>query len=76
MGRDRAVCYRLLCTSVVIFLANICACHQKETAMAMTIFMLLLIAAFTGIVLWVFGRSRKARFEKDARIPLDDDKSQ
>jgi len=44
--------------------------------MAMTIFLLLLIATFTGIVVWVFGRGRKARFEKDARIPLDDDKSQ
>ena len=49
---------------------------SKETAMAMTIFMLLLIAIFTGIVLWVFGPGRKARFEKDARIPLDDDKSE
>ena len=44
--------------------------------MAMTMFMLLLIAIFTGIVLWVFGPGRKARFEKDARIPLDDDKSE
>ena len=44
--------------------------------MAMTMFMLLLIATFTGIVVWVFGRGRKARFEKDARVPLDDDKGQ
>ena len=44
--------------------------------MVMTMFLLLLIATFTGIVLWVYGRGRKARFEKDARIPLDDDKSQ
>jgi cbb3-type cytochrome oxidase subunit 3 len=29
-------------------------------------------AAFIGIVVWVFGRQRKARFEKDARIPFDD----
>jgi cytochrome c oxidase cbb3-type subunit IV len=27
-----------------------------------------------GIVIWVFGRKRKARFEAEARIPLDDDK--
>lgn len=40
--------------------------------MATAIFLLLLIAAFTGILVWVFGRSRKGRFEKDARIPLDD----
>jgi len=25
-------------------------------------------------VIWVFGRKRKARFEANARIPLDDDK--
>jgi cytochrome c oxidase cbb3-type subunit IV len=37
-----------------------------------TIYLLILIAAFIGIVIWVFGRKRKARFEKDARIPLDD----
>ena len=40
--------------------------------MATAIFLLLLIAALTGILVWAFGRSRKARFEKDARIPLDD----
>jgi cbb3-type cytochrome oxidase subunit 3 len=31
------------------------------------------MAAFIGIVLWTFNRKRKARFEKDARIPLDDE---
>ena len=39
--------------------------------MDMTIYLLILIAAFVGIVIWVFGRKRKARFEKDARIPFD-----
>jgi cytochrome c oxidase cbb3-type subunit IV len=42
--------------------------------MGATIYLLILIAAFIGIVVWVFGRKRKARFEKDARIPLDDGK--
>ena len=36
------------------------------------IYLLILIAAFTGIVVWVLGRKRKARFERDARIPFDD----
>jgi len=27
-----------------------------------------------GIVIWVFGRKRKARFEANARIPLRDGK--
>jgi len=41
--------------------------------MAATIYLLLLIAAFIGIVIWVFGRKRKARFEALGRIPLDHD---
>ena len=40
----------------------------------MTIYLLILIAAFIGIVVWVFGRKRKARFDKDAQIPFDDRK--
>ena len=34
--------------------------------MAATIYLLILVAAFIGIVIWVFGRKRKARFEADA----------
>jgi cytochrome c oxidase cbb3-type subunit IV len=41
--------------------------------MAMSILLLLLVAAFVGVIVWVFGRNRKARFAKDARIPLDED---
>lgn len=40
--------------------------------MELTLYLLILIAAFIGIIVWVFGRKRKARFAKDARIPLDD----
>ena len=29
--------------------------------MAATIYLLILVAAFIGIVIWVFGRKRKAR---------------
>ena len=42
--------------------------------MEFTIYHLLLVVAFIGMVIWVFRRKRKARFEKDARIPLEDDK--
>jgi cbb3-type cytochrome oxidase subunit 3 len=41
--------------------------------MGMAIFLLLLVAAFTAIVIWVFGRKRKARFAKYSRIPLDEE---
>jgi len=44
--------------------------------MVATVLLLLLIAVFVGIVVWVFGRDRKARFAKDSRIPLDDEKNQ
>ena len=40
--------------------------------MAMSILLLLLIAAFVAIIFWVFDRNRKARFAKHARIPLDE----
>ncbi|HMF20745.1 MAG TPA: cbb3-type cytochrome c oxidase subunit 3 [Pseudolabrys sp.] len=41
--------------------------------MGTVIFLLLLVAAFTAIAIWVFGRKRKARFEKYSRIPLDEE---
>ena len=40
--------------------------------MGMTILLLLLIAAFTAIVIWVFGHKRKVRIAKCSRIPLDE----
>jgi cytochrome c oxidase cbb3-type subunit IV len=42
--------------------------------MELTIYHFLLIVAFAGIVIWAFGRKRKARFEKDAKIPFEDGK--
>jgi len=42
--------------------------------MDLTLYYLLLIAAFVGIVIWAFGRKRKKRFEKDAKIPFEDGK--
>jgi cytochrome c oxidase cbb3-type subunit 4 len=41
---------------------------------AATIYLLILIVAFIAIVIWVFGRKRKARFEANARIPFNDEK--
>jgi cytochrome c oxidase cbb3-type subunit IV len=42
--------------------------------MELTIYHLILIVAFIVIVIWAFGRKRKARFERDARIPFEGDK--
>jgi cytochrome c oxidase cbb3-type subunit 4 len=37
-----------------------------------TLYLLILIALFVGVVVWAFGRKRKKRFEADARIPFKD----
>lgn len=42
--------------------------------MELSIYHWLIIAAFIGVVIWAFGRKRQARFEKDARIPFEEDK--
>lgn len=34
----------------------------------------LIILAFVGIVIWAFGRKRKARFVQDGKIPFEDGK--
>jgi cytochrome c oxidase cbb3-type subunit IV len=40
--------------------------------MDQAIYLVILIVVFVGIVAWVFARKRKARFERDAKIPFQD----
>ena len=42
--------------------------------MELTTYHGLIIAAFIGVVIWAFGRKRKARFEKDGKIPFENAK--
>ena len=42
--------------------------------MELTIYHGLIIIAFIGIVIWAFGRKRKARFEQDGKIPFENGK--
>ena len=42
--------------------------------MKLSLYHLLLVVAFIGVVIWVFRRKRKTRFEKESRIPLEDGK--
>ena len=42
--------------------------------MKLTIYHGLIIVAFIGVVIWAFGRKRKARFEVDGKIPFEDGK--
>jgi len=43
-----------------------------RTILNVTFFLLVLMTAFIGFVVRVFSRKPKARFERDARIPLED----
>lgn len=43
--------------------------------MSPILYYLILIVAFVAIVIWAFGRKRKARFERDARIPFEGDEA-
>lgn len=40
--------------------------------MEQAIYLIILIVLFIGIIVWAFGRKRKARFERDAKIPFQD----
>jgi cytochrome c oxidase cbb3-type subunit IV len=42
--------------------------------MSYAIYLIVLVAAFVGVVTWAYGRKRKARFKKDAQIPFHDRK--
>jgi cytochrome c oxidase cbb3-type subunit 4 len=45
--------------------------NNERSTMNLTLYHWIIIAAFIGVVIWAFGRKRKARFEKDAKIPFD-----
>jgi cytochrome c oxidase cbb3-type subunit 4 len=49
---------------------------QTIYAWANALWPLWLMILFLGIVAWAFWPKRKARFEKDAQIPLRDDDEQ
>ena len=40
--------------------------------MDQTLYLVILVVLFVGIVAWVFARKRKARFERDATIPFQE----
>ena len=40
--------------------------------LARSLVMLAAFAAFLGIVWWAYGPARRERFERDARLPLED----
>ena len=48
-----------------------CGC-QERCRDTQTLYLSILFIAFVGIVVWALGRKRKARFERDARIPFEE----
>ena len=36
------------------------------------VYMILLVAVFSGVLVWAFGRKRKKRFEEDAKMPFNE----
>jgi len=40
--------------------------------MGQAIYLVVLVVLFVAIAVWVFARKRKARFERDAKIPFQD----
>jgi cytochrome c oxidase cbb3-type subunit 4 len=40
--------------------------------MSGTVYLLILVVLFAGIVIWAFGRKRKKRFDEDAKLPFRD----
>lgn len=46
--------------------------ESEGTTVELTVYHVVLIIAFVAIVAWVFARERKARFERDAKIPFQD----
>ena len=45
---------------------------RKGLTMDQALYLVILVVLFVGIVAWVFARKRKARFERDAKIPFQD----
>ncbi|WP_413437646.1 cbb3-type cytochrome oxidase subunit 3 [Sulfuriferula sp. GW1] len=42
------------------------------SASAYVIYTVILLAAFAGIVVWVYSKKRKLHFDREARIPFDE----
>jgi cbb3-type cytochrome oxidase subunit 3 len=36
------------------------------------VYLVVLVAAFIGILVWTFGARRKRRFERDGKIPFEE----
>jgi cytochrome c oxidase cbb3-type subunit 4 len=44
-------------------------------ALIQSIWTIVVMVIFFGVILWAFSRKRKSEFDEAARLPLDDDDS-
>jgi cytochrome c oxidase cbb3-type subunit 4 len=47
--------------------------EKKMNPGGYVIYTVVLLLAFVSIAIWAFGKNRKSRFSKDARIPFEED---
>lgn len=48
---------------------------MEIVALVQSIWTIVVMVIFFGIILWAFSRKRKSEFDDAARLPLDDDDS-
>ncbi|MHB1331655.1 MAG: cbb3-type cytochrome oxidase subunit 3 [Sulfuriferula sp.] len=48
--------------------------EKKMNSGGYVIYTVILLLAFVSIAIWAFSKKRKARFDKDATIPFEEDR--
>jgi cytochrome c oxidase cbb3-type subunit 4 len=49
--------------------------HQAATALSQTVALILFVALFVGVLLYVFWPGNKKKFEDAAKLPLEDEQN-
>jgi len=49
--------------------------HQAATVLSQTVALVLFIALFVGVVVYVFWPGNKKKFDDAAKLPLEDEKN-
>jgi cytochrome c oxidase cbb3-type subunit 4 len=49
--------------------------HQAATVLSQTVALILFIALFVGVVIYVFWPGNKKKFDEAAKLPLEDEKN-
>lgn len=49
--------------------------HQAATVLSQTVALVLFVALFVGVVVYVFWPGKKKKFDDAAKLPLEDEKN-